>query len=94
MKIVRIEQDGYVWHVPVKIIAENRAEFYADDTDSDYDTELEYAMNEPSEVIDWLMNNMNWEDIRAYATLVAIPKPKESIDFGEEFDIEIEETAE
>lgn len=70
-KYIRISDDGFVWRVPVDIIASHRATYYADkDEDTTYQEEFEYVVDNDYEAIDWMQNNMDWEDYRDGAELI------------------------
>lgn len=76
-KVLRIEDEGFVWEVPAEAIAKNRATYYAEnDKDTTYDEEFEFTMGSNYELRDWFFNNMNWEDVEADAKLVATPAPR------------------
>lgn len=80
-------QSGHVFEVPAKIVAEDRAAYYAEkDTSNDgwsdpvdksyddvFEAEREFALNDELELRDWLLNNMDWEDIEDDAELVERP---------------------
>ena len=83
-------EDGSKWDVPVKIIAESRARYYAEketgekngeDFEKIFNEEVEYALDEDFDydVIDWAGNNMNWSDVKDVAVKVSIMK----VDFQE-----------
>lgn len=75
-KFLEISEGGYVWHVPVHNIADNRSKYYAEkDPDTTYQEEYDYLMGDDSEVVDWYSNNMDFEDIEAFAVLVHVPPP-------------------
>jgi hypothetical protein len=74
--------DGSVWAVPAELVAENRARYYATrDTsassgeafDHAYGRELEIALRQHDDLIDWGENNMNWEDVQPNATMIVTP---------------------
>jgi hypothetical protein len=93
---MRIEMpDGSKWDVPAKIIAEERAKYFAAhnsgkdsgaEFDKIYNEELELAMNNKEEdyyeIRDWVSNNMNWEDLVSVAQKVENP-PKRGVDYDE-----------
>ena len=65
--------DGSKWKVPVRIIAEHRAQFYVDR--KEFDT-LEESLKEDTlplfeddefEIEDWASNNMDWSDVEKHA---------------------------
>ncbi len=63
------------WKVPIDVIAENRADYYACKVDgyeqgSDgWDEEVQAGLNDCKELEDWMSNNMDWENIKAHAIL-------------------------
>lgn len=78
-KVIRVTMpDGSEWDVPVELIAQNRAVYVAhpciengegSSYDEIYDKEFQRIINNNSELIDWGVNNMEWdEDIKDYAT--------------------------
>lgn len=74
MKVLRIADDGFVWDVPAEAIAKNRATYYAEnDKDTTYDEEFEHTMGSNYELRDWFFNNMDWDDVKDAAKLVARP---------------------
>lgn len=72
--------DGSVWAVPADLVASYRARHYANKDIKIYKEELEYTLNNPSELIDWAANNMNWDDVASAAKL---HRPADSVDFQE-----------
>jgi hypothetical protein len=78
-----IMPDGSKWDIPAKIIAENRAKYYAEhDTDKTsgeefdkvFKEEVELLLNDPDGedvIIDWAANNMNWSDVKDFAVKVS-----------------------
>jgi len=84
-KVIEIKQRGYVWHVPIEVIANDRAKWYAKD-DEEYKEEYEFTLKDTYAASDWFFNNMNWEDVEDKATLVHIPDPFTKPDFSEEFE--------
>jgi len=79
--------DGSIWGVPAELVAEDRAEYYADKDASDKpdnfekikQQEYEYTLGDNSELLDWAANNMNWNDV-AHAAILIRPG---SVDFQE-----------
>jgi hypothetical protein len=66
--------DGSKWDVSAKVIAGNRAEYYADDDpDTSYDEEYELQ--------DWAANNMNWHEVKDIAKKAEIEPP--AVDYQE-----------
>lgn len=82
-KYLRITMpDGSKYDVPAKIIAENRAKYYADiDPDTTYEEEYEFTMTDSYELKDWAANNMNWDEVKAHA--VKVPAEKKEPDYQE-----------
>lgn len=78
--------DGSQWSVPVRLIAYNRAEHYADDYDGNVETSLMedtiplFEAN-PSEIEDWARGNMIWSDVKSQA-LQVLP-PSNEVDWDE-----------
>ena len=76
--------DNSVWAVPVSIIANHRAEYYASEFGGDVQRSLAedtlplFRAND-YEVEDWAANNMNWIDVQPAARCVT---PGE-VDFDE-----------
>lgn len=75
-KVLEINDAGYIWHVPLETIADNRAKYYAErDDDTTYDEEFSFVMEDGWEGIDWFLNNMDFADIADKAKLVKEPEP-------------------
>ncbi len=78
--------DGSKWDIPIDLIADARARYYAKrgiekgdkrPYQEIFKKEFVYAMNDSSVIIDWAENNMNWSDVKFYARLVdKTPKQK------------------
>ena len=76
MKVLRINDSGFVWDVPAEAIAKNRATYYAEgDKDTTYDEEFSFTMGDDYELRDWFFNNMDWDDVADVAKLIATPAP-------------------
>lgn len=74
--------DNRVFKIPAEVIADSFAQYYSDkDEDRSYEDEYNFAMEDPYQLHDWLMNNMNWEDVEDEAELVR----HEKSDLHEEF---------
>ena len=67
--------NGERWAVPISIIAEGRATYYADrdaerqglskeERNKRYREEVFYALGDEYEIRDWASNNMDWTDVR------------------------------
>ncbi len=77
--------DDSIWKVPVSIIANNRAAYYAPEYDNNFakslaEDTIPLFNDNHYEIIDWASNNMNWEDVEKYSSQVSKP---EQIDFQE-----------
>lgn len=76
MKVIDINDSGYVWQIPLSVIADLRAKHYAAvDPDTTYQEEFDYVMEDSYEGIDWFKNNMDFDDVKEHAKLVATPEP-------------------
>lgn len=78
--------DGSLWAVPVLTIAKNRAEYYKD-RDLELGGDLDKALADtlaffenPSEIYEWAMNNMNWDDVEKDAVKVCDRAPLTDFD--------------
>lgn len=68
--LFRVEMgDGSKWDVPVQAIADSRDENYADEKEDTVGGIREHSLS-GSEIHDWAGNNMNWEDVEAFAVPV------------------------
>lgn len=56
-------ENGEVWGLPVKYIADNRAKYF-DGKDTTYQEEYDFVMENADEASDWFFNNMNPEDVQ------------------------------
>lgn len=76
-KNIHIEfPNGDVYSIPIKKIARNRTDFYSGQNKLEYRSnewyeELEKSMQEGF-LLDWIQNNMGWEDIEHIATPVLL----------------------
>lgn len=77
--------DGSRYDVPVMIIAENRAKFYADISEIPVEEALGETENlfkeDNYEIEEWASSNMNWDEVEDHATLVIEELEKPKIDF-------------
>lgn len=67
--------DGSKWNVPVRVIAEDRAKYYAEKDNITFEESLHNDTlplfeGDNCEIMDWASNNMNWEDVQKYAVKV------------------------
>lgn len=72
--------DGSVWGVPIAMIAQNRAEFYASEFGGDVERSLKEDINplfEESEysISEWARNQMNWHDFDGHQVNIKGPGP-------------------
>lgn len=74
-KVLEISDvDGYIWHLPVSVVADDRATYYAKhDPDTTYREEFDYLMEDDYEVKDWYLNNMNAFEIEPKFKLISQP---------------------
>lgn len=74
MKFIRVTMsDSSKWDVAATVVADNRAEYYADKEGGgldQYNEEFKYAMENDDELIDWATGNMDWDDVRKLAKRV------------------------
>ncbi len=70
--------DGSKWDVPVSVIANDRAKFYADEQGGSVELSLKkdtiplFEENE-YEIEDWASNNMNWSEVETRAVMFSGP---------------------
>ena len=75
-KTIEIDDNGHVWHVPLQFIAEHRAN--ADrDSDTTFQEEVDFVLDDDYEGIDWMLNNMSFEDYASAAVKVKTPTVSE-----------------
>lgn len=84
--------DGTRFSIPAKLIAFDRAKYYAEhDTkktsgeefDAVLNEELEYALGDESELLDWANNNMDWKDVANHA--IPVTSEKKSANYNKEW---------
>ena len=86
-KILRVKfSNGDEFGIPVRVIAENRADYYADidgyDKESnEWEQEVQNAINSEYDIEDWAANNMNWSELEPYAE----PLDKSDIDYEDDW---------
>jgi len=86
--------NGDMFKIPARVIAENRADYYADldgyeKESNEWEAEVQNALNEEFEIYDWAGNNMDWEDLVPYAKRI---EDLTDMDYSEEWpdaDLEI-----
>jgi hypothetical protein len=67
VKIIELTLDnGEIWEIPLEFVARNRAEYYKSKNEEDfnYQEEIDFIMEDNYEGIDWLQNNMDYEDFK------------------------------
>ena len=69
MKVLLVHfEDGKSFTVPAEFVATNRANHYCDiDPTANFTEELEYALADELELLDWARNNLNWADVEEVA---------------------------
>jgi len=67
--------DNSLWDVPVQAIADSRDENYAYDKEDTIGSIRDGGLSD-AEIHDWAGNNMNWDEVEAYAVLVPASKQK------------------
>lgn len=81
MKVIEINDAGFVWHVPLRAVADHRARYYAEkDPDTTYQEEFDYVMDDHGEGLDWFWNNMDFREVADEASLVSVPAVKKEPD--------------
>jgi len=79
--------NGRVYSIPAKIVAEHRADYYAtkfEGEEGTYDEIFEkemWALDDDNELVIWLSNNMNWEDVKDEAKEQRIKEIDKSKEF-------------
>lgn len=65
-KVIQIKTDcNRMFNVDASEIAENRSRYYSErDDDTTYQEEYDYIINDDSEMIDWMQNNMDWYECK------------------------------
>lgn len=67
--------DGSKWDVPVLLIAQNRAKYYAKEFGGDIEKSMDKDTgplfnDDEYEIKDWAVSNMNWDDVKIQAKMV------------------------
>ena len=68
MKVIKFNTPKGQFTIPLKNVAEHRADYYAVEVDGhekgsvEYKEEVDWVMNDDFEAIDWLLNNTDFED--------------------------------
>jgi len=76
MKVIICNTPWGRYAIPLEVVAECRADYYAIEVDGhdkdskEYKDEVAYVMNDDYEGIDWLLNNSDWHDWDAWSQKV------------------------
>lgn len=101
MKYIYIEfSNGETYRIKAEIIAEDRAEYYAQREEEEgtekyqelFEDEKEFALNDEYELKDWAKGNMNWKDVAEHAERVANPDPIDKESEWTNVDMKVRET--
>ena len=88
MKYLRVRfSNGEEYDIPAEFIARERAEYYVtrdidrgdtkeEDCKKEIQAEIEFALKDDSEIVDWAFNNMDWEDVKEVAQKVEVEPEK------------------
>jgi len=72
MKVLRVTMpNGDIYQIPAKVIAEDKARYYAKEHGASYTSIIHETMNDDYEIEDWASNNMNWDEVEKFAKLVS-----------------------
>ena len=76
MKVIKVNTPKGQFTIPLKLVAEDRADHYACKEDGhekgsqEYNEEVDWVMKDDFEAIDWILNNYNWKDWEGKATKI------------------------
>jgi len=76
MKVIRVNTPKGQYDIPLLLVAEHRADYYACEVDGnekgseEYNNEVAWVMKDDFEAVDWLTNNTDWADWEAIAEKV------------------------
>jgi len=89
--------NGDLFAIPARIIAENRANYYADLdgyelNSNEWAAEVITALNDEFEIEDWAGNNMDWKDLEPYAQRIDEDVEFDYDDEWPDADIELTDT--
>lgn len=89
MKVICVWDQGFVWEVPLHVIANHRAQYYTNiDPDITFQEEFDHVMENDDVGIDWIQSNMDWEDCSEHAILVEKPEVPSCPGHNAEYSIE------
>lgn len=75
-RVIYVEMSDGTWSIPAKVVADNMAKYYSRDNPEGYDEEYEFMLSsDDDEIIEWAVNNMNWEDVKGSAAHVSDRPP-------------------
>lgn len=82
--ILVTQRDGSVWRVPAELVANDKADYYADKEGEEVRvSEFEQMITSPGDLLDWASNNMWWADVKDYARQIHPPTPLSQHDMQE-----------
>lgn len=75
-KVIEVNKRNGVWQVPLKEVAEHRAEYYStvdgfERGSKRWNEEVDFILEDDFEGIDWMVNNSNWSDWEEVAVKVS-----------------------
>ena len=78
MKVLIVHfEGGKSFSIPAEFVAMNRADYYCQvDPTANFTEEMEYALADEFELVEWAQNNLDWVDVED----VAMPYWPEQID--------------
>ncbi len=76
MRIIQFNAPDGVYQLPVEVVAKNRTDYYAGKDgftpgSDDYKDEFQMVCNDNFEAIDWLLNNMDFADVKDQVTKIS-----------------------
>lgn len=70
--------DGEEWAIPLRVVAEDRAKYYAEkDKETTFEEEFKFCMEDSYEGIDWFQNNMSCKDFKEHFVLIKEARKRE-----------------
>jgi len=82
---------GEKWQIPLEFVAKHRANYYKGraeekgEDDFNYEEEVDYIMTDDYEGIDWLQNNMDYEEFKDVVIKIpALPRDSDWINAASE----------
>lgn len=84
-KVIRVEEDGFVWEVPAILVAISKAEYYRERAKSqlehtdmmDYYSMVQETLNDDYELKDWFVNSANPQEFGEHFKLVDKPEERD-----------------